>query len=131
MIPCCSHWRSSRACSETSFHSRSQASLQPPFAASTRALANAVAWTISNRVKVQMDRERNVLFESLAQTSLWMGETIYNLRSALDYLVYVLARAGKPSNVRDTQFPIEDTMDNFAGRITGKHPKVGNACGHT
>jgi hypothetical protein len=48
--------------------------------------------------------------------SVLVGETVYNLRAALDYLIYALAEHdfGKP--VAGTQFPIEDTPHGFAGR---------------
>jgi hypothetical protein len=48
---------------------------------------------------------------------LIVGETIYNLRAALDYLVYEIAKLdsnGTPQN--GTQFPIEDTPNGFKGR---------------
>lgn len=45
-----------------------------------------------------------------------VGETIYNLRSALDYLVYELARLDSSSIQDKTQFSIEDCEDVFWGR---------------
>lgn len=47
-----------------------------------------------------------------------IGETVQNLRTALDYLVYELAnwRSG-PDNERRTQFPIESLPHGFNGRI--------------
>jgi hypothetical protein len=45
-----------------------------------------------------------------------VGEIVYHLRSALDFLVYELAAldSGTPQN--GTQFPIEDTPNGFKGR---------------
>jgi len=50
------------------------------------------------------------------ELSVLVGEVLYNLRSALDYVVFVLAAldSGKPQN--GTQFPIEDTPEGFVGR---------------
>lgn len=48
--------------------------------------------------------------------SILVGETVYNLRSALDYLVYELARYDSASIQDNTQFPIEDTQQVFRGR---------------
>lgn len=45
--------------------------------------------------------------------SILVGETIYNLRAALDYLVYELACFDAKSIVKDTQFPIQDTEESF------------------
>ncbi len=44
------------------------------------------------------------------------GEIVYNLRVALDYLVYALAEKDSGQPKSGTQFPIEDTPDGFAGR---------------
>ncbi len=46
-----------------------------------------------------------------------IGETVYNLRASLDYLVYALAQEDSGSFQNGTQFPIEDTPDGFAGRL--------------
>jgi hypothetical protein len=56
----------------------------------------------------------------MGRISITSGEIVYNLRSALDYTVYDLARiqTGKP--VDGTQFPIEDKPARFHLRITGK-----------
>lgn len=48
--------------------------------------------------------------------SLLVGEIIYNLRAALDYLIYDLARLDSGQVVKRTQFPIEDTVDKFERR---------------
>ena len=48
--------------------------------------------------------------------SILIGETIYNLRAALDYLVYALANPGAVVVNEKTQFPIEETEESFKGR---------------
>jgi len=45
--------------------------------------------------------------------SVLLGEIIYNLRSALDYLVYELARLDSGSVIDHTQFLIEDCKKTF------------------
>jgi hypothetical protein len=44
------------------------------------------------------------------------GEICYNLRSALDYLIYELARLDSGAIKNGTQFPIEETREGFQGR---------------
>jgi len=52
-------------------------------------------------------RFRIIDFPALDEWGVWVGEIVHNLRSALDILIYELARLnGAPANVRDTQFPI-------------------------
>jgi len=46
--------------------------------------------------------------------SIRVGEHIYNLRAALDYLVYELS-----GHKGESQFPIEDDCDGFTSRRTG------------
>jgi len=46
--------------------------------------------------------------------SVLVGETVYNLRAALDYLVYALARLDSKQPQGGTQFPIEDEPNKFA-----------------
>lgn len=59
----------------------------------------------------------------LAEASAVIGDVVYNLRAALDYTVYALAVIGNNGNeVSGTQFPIEDDPDDFAGRVSGRHP---------
>jgi len=48
--------------------------------------------------------------------TILVGETIYNLRAALDYLVYELAQLDSNQIVEKTQFPIEDSKEVFKGR---------------
>lgn len=52
-----------------------------------------------------------------------VGECVYNLRAALDYVVFVVSGYRKGT----AQFPLEDTPQGFRRRITGKHPKSGEA----
>jgi hypothetical protein len=47
--------------------------------------------------------------------SILVGETLYNLRAALDYLVYELARHDAGTAQERTQFPITMTPEKFAG----------------
>jgi len=48
--------------------------------------------------------------------SVLIGETIYNLRASLDYLVYQLALLDSGTEQDRTQFPIYDTQNGFRGR---------------
>jgi hypothetical protein len=48
--------------------------------------------------------------------SILIGETVNNLRTGLDYLVYQLAILDSGSIQNGTQFPIEDTPTGFQGR---------------
>ena len=59
---------------------------------------------------------------SVARFSIIIGETIYNLRAALDYLVYALALKDSGQTQERTQFPIEGRPDNF-WRRAGRGPK--------
>jgi hypothetical protein len=45
-----------------------------------------------------------------------IGEIIYNLRAALDYLIYELALLDSGAEQQGTQFPIEHTPQGFNGR---------------
>jgi len=56
--------------------------------------------------------------------SILCGETVYNLRASLDYLIYALAILDTSEIQYGTQFPIDDTEDRFAlsvkkGRLKG------------
>lgn len=51
--------------------------------------------------------------------SIRLGEAIYNLRAALDYLVFNVAWKDSHAIKEGTQFPIEDNPQKFEGRITG------------
>lgn len=44
------------------------------------------------------------------------GEILYNLRAALDYLIYVLAQHDSGMVQSGTQFPIEDSQQGFTAR---------------
>jgi hypothetical protein len=58
--------------------------------------------------------------------SITLGEIAYNIRSALDYLIYSIARANNNGKeVRGTQYPIEDSEERYWMRWTGKDPKTG------
>lgn len=48
--------------------------------------------------------------------NILIGETIYNLRAALDYLIYDLAILDSGQVIDGTQFPIDDTVEGFKGR---------------
>ncbi len=52
--------------------------------------------------------------------SVLIGETVYNLRAALDYVVYVLASTNTGTDVVGTQFPIESNAGQFDARVTGR-----------
>jgi hypothetical protein len=45
-----------------------------------------------------------------------IGETVYNLRTALDYAVHII------SGERKSQFPLDDDCKNFEARKTGRLP---------
>ena len=64
--------------------------------------------TIQDFVITDLDAELPQSF------SILIGETIYNLRAALDYLVFDLAVLDSGSPKKGTQFPIDDTKENFA-----------------
>ena len=51
--------------------------------------------------------------------SIIAGDIIYNLRSALDYLIYELARENSGREKSGTQFPIQDY------RVNPKRPEEG------
>jgi hypothetical protein len=62
----------------------------------------------------------------LGRTGVWVGETLFNLRGALDYLVYEIACVcNQHRHVRNTQFPICDDPEVFMAQATGKHPRTG------
>jgi hypothetical protein len=52
-----------------------------------------------------------------AKVGLLAGEVIYNLRAALDYLVFELAILDTGSEQRGTQFPIEDSKDSWRTHV--------------
>lgn len=55
--------------------------------------------------------------------SVLVGETAYNLRAALDYLVYELAFLDSGEKREQTQFPITSSLEVFAS--TGERRLVG------
>ena len=54
-----------------------------------------------------------------------LGEICYNLRSALDYLVFELAKFDSGTIQNGTQFPIDDTPQKFARHIPTRLKGVG------
>jgi hypothetical protein len=50
------------------------------------------------------------------RASMLAGEIVYNLRAALDYLIYVLATNDSGTPQSGTQFLIEDTQQGFTSR---------------
>jgi hypothetical protein len=65
----------------------------------------------------------------MGRMSITIGETIYNLRSALDYIVYDLACLTAGKHVGGTQFPIEESQAGFLSRMKGVNAK-GESAGH-
>ena len=55
------------------------------------------------------------------------GEIFYNLRTALDYLIFELAKLDSGGDQSGTQFPIMDAPQDFAGRGTTVFLKGVNA----
>ena len=53
---------------------------------------------------------------SLDKSSIIVGETLYNLRTALDYIVYDLAQYDSRKVQRNTQFIIDDNKKQFLVR---------------
>jgi hypothetical protein len=79
--------------------------------------ANAVPFNLDTKpphspVNVRLPAET---FAGLRLGTL-IGEICYNLRCALDYLVYALAELDAGSPQKGTQFPIIDMANDFAGR---------------
>jgi hypothetical protein len=56
--------------------------------------------------------------EVSAIVSILVGETVYNLRSALDYLVFELAFLDSGSIQNGTQFPIESSPQGWKRRLS-------------
>jgi len=75
-------------------------------------IENIVTKTDLNTVKDFIITD--LLAEMPQSFSVLIGETIYNLRSALDYLVFDLAILDSGAPKKGTQFPIDDTEENFA-----------------
>jgi hypothetical protein len=57
------------------------------------------------------------------RVGILVGEICYNLRSALDYLIFELARVDSGMPQRGTQFPIMDAKEDFDGRGKGSFLK--------
>jgi hypothetical protein len=65
----------------------------------------------------------------MGRMSITIGEAVYNLRAALDYIVYDLACMAARKHVAGTQFPIEESSAGFRSRVSGKNAK-GEDVGH-
>jgi hypothetical protein len=75
------------------------------------------------RLSPRLSNERHV---HVPRVSITLGEVAYNVRSALDFLVYSIARASNDCiEVRGTQFPLESTPHRYWARWTGKDTKTG------
>lgn len=76
---------------------------------------DAIAWELDleRPGEVRVSRTKYVLVPLLF--SILVGEICYNLRAALDYLIFELARLDFGQVQNGTQFPIEDRPKNFAG----------------
>jgi hypothetical protein len=89
---------------------------------------DAIAWEfdLGRPGEVRVSRTKDVLVPLLF--SILVGEICYNLRAALDYLVFELAQLDSEQVQNGTQFPIEDSPKNFAGNgqrrlvgLNGRH----------
>jgi hypothetical protein len=60
----------------------------------------------------------------IRKSSLWIGDAVYNLRGALDYIVYDFATLASGEEVKNTQFPICNSEADFEAMLTGIHPKT-------
>jgi hypothetical protein len=67
---------------------------------------------------------RAINLRHVPRISITLGETIYNIRAALDYLVYSIARASNEGvEVDETQFPLSGSKDGYWNlRWTGADP---------
>jgi len=75
---------------------------------------------IRNHIKHESIYIRNVRSRPIPvpqEFSILVGEIIYNLRAALDYLVYELACFDSKQEVEGTQFPIENSPETFDTRV--------------
>lgn len=61
------------------------------------------------------------------RVGILIGEICYNLRSALDYLVFELAKLDSGAPQDGTQFPIEDSPKGFSHRVKTSRLKGINA----
>jgi hypothetical protein len=83
-----------------------------------------ILWQQENAITPQFDPNppHRLILPLPASTFVTMrvgvliGETCYNLRSALDYLVFALAELDSGIKQKGTQFPIVDTPKDFAWR---------------
>jgi hypothetical protein len=65
--------------------------------------------------------------EPTADFSAIISDVLFNLRSALDHLVYALNVKGGLSNPKTSEFPIHQTVRNFTDSIPKQIPKVGGS----
>jgi hypothetical protein len=70
---------------------------------------------------ITLEYSRNIIPKKFG---ILIGETIYNLRAALDYLVYELAILDSGQTQKETQFPIEDTPEGWQRKMNGTKRKV-------
>jgi hypothetical protein len=65
--------------------------------------------------------------QHVPRISITLGETVYNIRAALDYLVYSIVRAcNEGVEVDETQFPLSASEDGYWKlRWTGADPQTG------
>jgi hypothetical protein len=70
---------------------------------------------------------KNIIAEE-PEVSIIVGEAVYNLRAALDYLVYELAALDSKSIQENTQFPIchterkfDDARKRHLARVSSQH----------
>ncbi len=77
-------------------------------------LSSVLGWAEGQEGLVVPDLPVDDGITSLPPTfGIRVGEAIYNLRAALDYLVYELAILDSGNVQQGTQFPIEDTKDGW------------------
>lgn len=68
-------------------------------------------------ISAPLPREHLELF---VRCTITVGETAYNIRSALDYLIYSIARGSNSGKeVEGTQFPMEESEKRYRARATG------------
>src|SRR5262249_34225904 len=64
---------------------------------------------------IVVDRQKDLPLDLMF--SILVGEVCYNLRAALDYLVFDLARRDSGAEQEQTQFLIEDNTDKFQKKV--------------
>ncbi|MEO7863555.1 MAG: hypothetical protein ABIU05_24580 [Nitrospirales bacterium] len=72
---------------------------------------------------VEHDPKTQKAFMNITETIIPMcivlavSDCIHNFRSALDYIIYELAKADSGTVQRDTQFPIESSPEGFRSKV--------------